>query len=401
MRPLGVISVVMALSLGLAARSAAVPLSRLEQRIVATIDRGVPTALGLLERAVNVNSGTLNFEGVRRVGALFRQPFARLGFDVRWVDGEAFGRAGHLIAVRAGRSAGPRVLLIGHLDTVFEPDSPFQRFERTSDSTARGPGVIDMKGGIVVMLTALQALAESGVLDRMSVTVVLTGDEEKAGTPLELARRDLLDAARRADVAIGFEDGDGDSRHAVVARRGTTEWTLRVGGTPAHSSQIFRDDIGSGAVFEAARILSAFHDSLRGEPFLTFNPGLVLGGTGVGLDSSHVRGTASGKTNVIAESTIVVGDLRTLTPEQRDHAKQVMQRIVAAHLPHTQATIAFEDGYPPLARADGNRRLLAIYDQASRDLGLGPGGSHARRRRRRLVHRRDRADGPRRHRAEG
>jgi glutamate carboxypeptidase len=347
-------------------------LSASERRAIAGVDRRVPEALALLERAVNVNSGTLNFEGVRRVGALFREPFTRLGFEVRWVDGGAFGRAGHLIAVRPGKSAGPWVLLIGHLDTVFEPDHPFQRFERTSDSTARGPGVIDMKGGIVVMLMALQALAESGGLDRMNVTVVLTGDEEKAGTPLELARRDLLDAARGANVAIGFEDGDGDPHHAVVARRGTTEWALRVAGTPAHSSQIFRDDIGSGAVFEAARILSAFHDSLRGEPYLTFNPGLVLGGTRVVLDSSRVRGTASGKTNVIAESTIVVGDLRTLTLEQRDRVKQTMRRLAAAHLPHTSASLVFDDGYPPLARADGNRRLLAMYDQASRDLGLGP-----------------------------
>ena len=158
----------------------------------------------------------------------------------------------------------------------------------------------------------------------------------------------------------------------MVARRGTTEWTLRVAGKPAHSSQIFRDDIGSGAMFEAARILTAFHDSLRGEPYLTFNPGLAVGGTAIGLDSSYARGTAAGKTNVIAESTVVVGDLRTLTPEQRERAKQTMRRLVAANLPHTSATLTFVDGYPPLARADGNLRLLALYDQASRDLDLGP-----------------------------
>jgi glutamate carboxypeptidase len=349
-------------------------LHKTERKLVESVDRNVPDGLALLEQAVNVNSGTMNFAGVRQVGALFRPRFEKLGFSVHWMDGVTWGRAGHLIASRLAKQRGPRVLLIGHLDTVFEPDSPFQRFERRSDSTAAGPGTIDMKGGIVIMLLALQALNETHALDRMTVTVVLTGDEEKPGAPLDLARRDLLDAARQADVAIGFEDGDGDPGTAVTARRGSSSWMLRVAGRPAHSSQIFREDVGSGAVFEAARILAAFHDSLRGEPMLTFNPGLVVGGTQVQLDTSRVRGTAAGKTNVIAESTLVTGDLRTLSLEQRTHAQQRMRAITASHLPHTTASLEFTDGYPPLARSEGNLRLLGALDRASRDLGLGPVG---------------------------
>jgi glutamate carboxypeptidase len=321
---------------------------------------------------VNINSGTMNLAGVRRVGDLFREPFERLGFRTRWAEGSSFGRAGHLIATHAGGGGGPRLLLIGHLDTVFEPTSPFQSFERASDSTASGPGIIDMKGGDVVMLTALGALADVGALDRMNVTVVLTGDEERAGSPLEAARRELIEAARAADVAIGFEDGAGDPRTAVIARRGSSSWTLRAHGRASHSSQIFREEVGSGAVFEAARILAAFHDSLRGEPLLTFNPGLVLGGTSVTLDPNGVQGVAAGKSNVVAESTIVAGDLRAITIAQRERAKEAMRRIVARHLPRTTATIDFDDGYPPLSPADGNRRLLEVYDRASQDLGLGP-----------------------------
>jgi glutamate carboxypeptidase len=264
------------------------------------------------------------------------------------------------------------VLLIGHLDTVFEKDSPFQRYEPITDSTARGPGICDMKGGDVIMLLALRALKEAGALDRLSVTAVLTGDEEKAGAPLDLARADLIAAAKQADVAIGFEDGDGDPRHAVISRRGTSSWVLRVSGTAAHSSQIFRTDIGSGAVYEAARILGAFKDSLTIEPYLTVNPGAIVGGTTVTLDPESSRGTAFGKTNVIAESTLVAGDLRTLSLEQRESAKAIMIRIVAASPPHAAAEITFTDGYPPLAPSDGNRRLLAMYDRASRDLGVGP-----------------------------
>jgi glutamate carboxypeptidase len=360
------------LALGLAAPAAAALTSGVERRVVAAVDRHTPAARELLRRTVDMNSGTMNPEGVREVGRVFAAEFEGLGFRTRWVDGAAWGRAGHLVATRAGKRGGPRVLLIGHLDTVFEKDSPFQRYEALTDSTARGPGVCDMKGGDVIMLLALRALKEAGALDRLAVTAVLTGDEEKPGAPLSLARADLLAAADEADVAIGFEDGDGDPRHAVVSRRGNSGWVLRVWGTPAHSSQIFRSDIGSGAVYEAARILTAFKDSLAIEPWLTVNPGLVVGGTTIAYDPEQARGHAFGKTNVIAESTLVTGDLRAISLEQREGAKAIMRRIVEASPPHAGATLEFTDGYPPLALSDGNRKLLAIYDRVSRDLGLGP-----------------------------
>jgi glutamate carboxypeptidase len=343
-----------------------------EHRIAAAVDAAVADGLALLERSVNINSGTMNFDGVREVGSLFRTEFERLGFATRWIDGSEWTRAGHLVAERAGEAGAPSVLFIGHLDTVFETDSPFQRFHRLSDSTAAGPGVVDMKGGIVVMLLALQALAEIDAVDRLSFTVVLTGDEERAGRPISLARRDLREAAERADVAIGFEDGDGDPTTAVIARRGATTWRLHTEGRPAHSSQIFREDIGSGAIYEMARILTAFHDSLGGEEFLTFNPGAVVGGTTADVDAEEGRGTATGKMNVIAQTCEVIGDLRALSIEQRDRAKTEMDRIVAEHLPHTSAKIIFDDAYPPLAPTEGNRRLLAMFDASSRDLGFGP-----------------------------
>ncbi|HEY3217393.1 MAG TPA: M20/M25/M40 family metallo-hydrolase [Candidatus Eisenbacteria bacterium] len=368
---------VLALALGAVCLVAARPrpgrlVSPVERRIVEAVDRHTPEALALLRRTVDLNSGTLNLAGVRRVGEILAAEFKALGFATRWVDGSQWGRAGHLVATRPRRGQMPRVLLIGHLDTVFEPDSPFQRYEPLSDTTARGPGVIDMKGGDVVMLLALRALKEAGALDRLDVTAVLTGDEEKAGSPLELARRDLLAAAGSADIAIGFEDGDGDPHHAVIARRGASGWVLTVKGEAAHSSQVFRPEIGSGAIYEAARILSAFRDSLSLEPYLTVNPGVLVGGTTATLDPDAGRGTAFGKNNVIAESTVVTGDLRTISLEQRDHAQAIMRRIVAASPPHASASITFEDGYPPLAPSDGNRRLLQVYDRASRDLGLGP-----------------------------
>jgi glutamate carboxypeptidase len=342
-----------------------------EQALITYVDAHNAEALALLERAVNINSGTQNFAGVRAVGKLFSTEFEALGFATRWIDGAPFKRAGHLVAERAG--PGKRFLLIGHLDTVFEPDSPFQKFERLDDRRARGPGAIDMKGGDVIIVQILKALKASGALDRMNVTVVMTGDEEASGDPQDVARAALVAAARGADVAIGFEDGAGDPKTAVIGRRGTTAWTLTVTGKPAHSSQIFRPDIGYGAIFEAARILEAFRVALAGEPHLTLNPALMVGGTKVDLDVTQARGSAFGKDNVIPERAIVSGDLRALSKEQFALARKRMEEIVAASpLAQTKATIAFDEGYPPLAPTDGNRKLLAMYDQASRDVGAGP-----------------------------
>jgi glutamate carboxypeptidase len=342
-----------------------------ERAIVSAVDAGNAKALSLLEKAVNINSGTHNFAGVRAVGDLFRKELDALGFKTSWVDGAAFKRAGHLVADHPGR--GPRILLVGHLDTVFEPDSPFQKFERIDDKTAKGPGIIDMKGGDVVILAALEALKSAGALDAMNIVVVMTGDEEDAGDPQEAARRPLVDAARGAQYALGFEDGPGDPRYAVTARRGTSSWKLQVKGKTGHSSQIFRPDIGYGANYELARILDGFRRKLAGETHLTFNPSLVLGGTALDVDEVLSRGNASGKTNVIAERAVAIGDLRTLSKEQLQHARDTMKAVVAdAPLAQTEATLTFEDGYPSLPPTDGNAKLLAEYDRASRDLGFGP-----------------------------
>ena len=340
-----------------------------ERAIVEHVKGHTTDALALLERAVNINSGTMNLTGVREVGRLFGAELESLGFKTRWVDGAAFKRAGHLVSEHP--ASGPRILLIGHLDTVFEADSPFQKFERVGSTSARGPGVLDMKGGDVIMIQALRALEAAGALKAMNVTVVMTGDEESSGDPQSVAREALVAAAKGAHAAIGFEDGDGHPQHAVIGRRGTASWTLNVTGTPAHSSQIFREDIGFGAVFEAARILNAFREKLAGQEHLTFNPGLVLGGTQMTYEAAQSRGSAFGKENVIPERALVTGDIRALSKQQFVDAQKVMTSIVAESLPHTKAQIVFEEGYPPMAPTDGNRRLLALYDQASRDIGAG------------------------------
>ena len=354
----------------LAGQAAPAPrLSADERAIAGHVDAHNDAALALLERVVNINSGTQNFAGVREVGRIFAAELEALGFTTRWVDGTPFGRAGHLVAERKG--TGPTFLLIGHLDTVFERDSPFQKFEKIDPRTARGPGIIDMKGGNVIIVHALKALQLAGRLDGMHVRVVMTGDEEDTGDPLSLSRAALIEAAKDVEYAIGFEDGPADPKYAVTSRRGTTSWEVRVTARPAHSSQIFREDIGFGAIYEAARIVNAFRERMAGEAHLTFNPGTFLGGTTVEFDPVQARGTAFGKTNVIAEHAVVAGDLRTLSPEQLAATKRTMETIVAASLPHTKATIRFDEGYPPMAPTPENARLLEVYTGASEDLGFG------------------------------
>ncbi len=344
-----------------------------EATVARAIDARADEAIALLERIVNMNSGTMNLAGVREVGRVLADELAQIGFQVELTDGTAFARAGHLVARHAPADAtGPHLLLIGHLDTVFEPGSPFQRFTRTSDSTATGPGVVDMKGGNVVIVEALRALRRTGALAGMRITIVMTGDEERSGSPLDLSKAALVEAARDADIAIAFENGDSDPKTAVVARRGSTGWRLDVTGTPAHSSQLFQPGVGSGAIYEAARILTEWHRVLGGEPNLTFNPGVIVGGTDVAYDVPASGGTAAGKSNVVAEKATVTGDLRTITLEQLERARARMAFVAAQNLPGTGATLTFDEGYPPLAPSPGNARLLTLFDQVSRDLGYGP-----------------------------
>lgn len=352
----------------LSSKASAQSLTPTERVIARGVDTHNAEALALLERVVNINSGTMNLAGVRAVGDIFTRELQSLGFTTRWEPSPM--RAGHLVAVHAG--SGPKILLIGHLDTVFEPSSPFQKFERLDDSTAKGPGVIDMKGGDVIIVYALRALKEAGLLDKLNLSVVMTGDEEQPSRPLADARKALIAEARGAAAAIGLEDGSGDPRYAVISRRSATNWKLTTTGIPAHSSQIFRDDIGAGAVYEASRILNGFRERLSAEPYLTFNPGLAVGGSAAVVDSTWTTGTAAGKTNVVAQTMTVTGDIRALSPEQLATAQGAMRDIVKAHLPKTTAEIWFDDGYPPMAPTDGNRQLLARYDEASRALGFFP-----------------------------
>lgn len=344
-----------------------------ETRMVEWIDAHAEDAIALLEETVNISSGTMNHEGVRKVGRVMRRELDELGLDSEWIEmPEEMGRAGHLFGRKLDGTA-KKFVLIGHLDTVFEADDAFQGFARHGD-TATGPGVDDMKSGNVVIVYALKALREIGALDDIPVVVAYTGDEEKTGRPLSIGRKELIEAGQWADIALGFESAVHREGFdwATIARRSSSRWILTVEGKQAHSSGVFSDDVGAGAIFEAARILYAFYDEVRGDEHLTFNAGTILGGTDVTYDPQQNRGTAFGKTNVVPRKAIIHGGIRTISTEQLERTRAAMRAIVAQSLPHTSASIEFAEGYPPMFPTEGNRRLMFVLSAINEALGRGP-----------------------------
>ena len=335
-----------------------------EKRIVAAVDANHAAAISMIEETVNIRSATENHAGVRKVGDVFARALEALGFETRWVDlPPQVGRAGHLVAVHRG-TRGKRLLLIGHLDTVLQGEA-----FRVEGDRAYGTGIADMKGGNVIVVEALRALHATGALKGRQVIVVFTGDEEDTGEPQSESRKALLEAAAESDVALAFEGSSPGV--AAIGRRGIGTWRLHVTGEQAHSSGIFRESGGYGAIFETARILDRFRIDLP-EQYLTYNPSVVVGGTSVAFDPATSSGTALGKTNVMPREAYVAGDIRFLTAEQFEATRAKMEAIVTDNLPKTSASIEVEKGFPSMAPTNGNRRVLAVLDAVSRDLGAGP-----------------------------
>lgn len=367
------------MSLGVSVSMLAQTMNSAETAMVKVVDAETPAAVALLEKLVNINSGTMNLQGVIAVKDVIEPQLQTLGFKTHWEPMQAVdGRAGDLVAEHlcpaGGGKCGKRILLIGHLDTVFEPSSNFQRYSivpGTDGKVATGPGVNDMKGGLVVMLTALKAMKAAGTLDQAEIRIVLSGDEERHGEPLSLSRKDMIDAAKKSDVALEFESGGRLNGKDVqsISRRSAGIWKLETTGRSGHSSQVFGERLGDGAIYELVRILDEFRRELR-EPGLTYNVGLVLGGSTAKVNDSGTVGEAAGKNNVVPPVAIATGDMRTMDNEQTARVRAKMEAIVRDHLPRTGATIAFEEGYPAMAPTDASRAVLKQLNDVNATLGL-------------------------------
>jgi glutamate carboxypeptidase len=354
-------------------------LNKEEQKVMDYIDANMPRAIALLKESVNINSGTLNIAGVKKVGEIFAREFEKANFKTKWIPmPDSLRRAGHLVAtigfnndpVGKKNTKGKKLFLIGHLDTVFEPDMPANPFTMLNDSTATGQGVNDMKGGDVVMIIALQALHAQGLLKDADIIAYLTGDEEHAANPREISRADFIESAKQTDIALAFEGANG-LNSVATARRGASGWTINVKAKTGHSSGVFTPNAGYGAIYEAARIVNEFRVQLSTEKYLTFNPGVFIGGSEMNYNSAKSTGTAIGKTNIISPAVTVTGDLRFLTEDQKINARKKMSAIVADNLAGTKATIKFTDGIPSMAPTQGNDKLLEIISGVTKDMGLG------------------------------
>jgi glutamate carboxypeptidase len=368
-----------ALVIGLSAHADAQTNPAVDHAVVSYVDAHQSEANSFLERIVNINSGTHNLEGVRAVARIMQDELKALGFQVEFKPMDRapdnVGRAGVLVATHpcsngAGK-CGKRILLIGHMDTVFELTSPFQKYSVNGD-IATGPGVNDMKGGLVDMLYALKSLKAAGVLDSMEIRVVLSGDEEAHGEPASISRRDMRDAAKQSDVALEFEGTPRSNGvfYGSVSRRSSITWRIHTAGETGHSSGIFSEHMGYGAIYELARILDDFRTKLP-EQNLTFNVGMVAGGTQITVDDAGNNATAAGKDNIVAPTAYASGDIRTISNEQTERVEQKMRAVVAEHLAKTGATIEFGEGYPAMAPTEENRALLKLLNQANKELAFG------------------------------
>ena len=345
------------------------PLSKTEQQILKNIEADYTATIQLLKESVNINSGTFNIDGVKKVGDLYAKELAALGFTIEWIKlPDSLKRAGHLVAYRKGKK-GKKLFLIGHLDTVFEPDMPVNPFTMLNDSTATGQGVNDMKGGDVAIIAAMKAIHKQGFLDDASITIYFTGDEENAGRPRNISRGDFIERAKQHDIALAFEGANGLNTIAT-ARRGSSEWRLEVEAKQGHSSGVFSSG-GFGSIYEASRIINEFREKLSKEKYLTFNPGLIIGGSEVNFDTAAQRGDASGKTNIISPKTVVIGDLRSLSEPQKEKAREAMRKIVSQSLAGSKSVITFKEGIPSMPPTPGNEALVKVVNDISIAMGYG------------------------------
>jgi glutamate carboxypeptidase len=345
----------------LLAASARAELDAVEREISAYARAHAGAMRETLARWVAINSGSRNAAGIAQLQVELRRELEALAFAV-----EGLEEGSLLRARRPGPTGSPRILLIGHVDTVFEPGSESDALPGTGsgalaeagDGRASGPGAADMKGGLVVMLHALRALAASGDLGRASWIAILNSDEE-LGSP---GSRAMIEAeARAADLGFVFESVQADGA-MVRSRRGIGEVQLEIEGVAAHAGSAPEE--GHSAILELAHkviALEALADPARG---LSVNTGTIRGGS---------------KRNIVPEQASALIDLRFDDPQSGAELLARIEALAAQpSVPGTRTRIRSQLHRPAKPATPATDELLARHAQVARDLGLAaPAPVHA------------------------
>jgi glutamate carboxypeptidase len=306
-----------------------------------------------LERMVNVDCGSYTPEGVNEIADLCEARFADHGWSVErraHEPGEGERQLGDLVIGRLEGSGGPRILLVGHTDTVFDPGTVAARPFRLEGGRALGPGVSDMKGGLLLGFFAIEVLQETGFDGFGSITYVCNPDEE-IGSPW--SRETIREEAGRADVGFVLE-GARENGDVVSARKGVSDYRIEVVGRAAHAG--VEPERGRSAVLEAAHKTVALQGLNGRWPGVTVNVGTVQGGT---------------RTNVVAERCAIEVDVRSPHEETLAAAEAEVERIATTHtVPDVTAEVSGGGWHRPMEKSPSAARLATLAIDLARELGF-------------------------------
>lgn len=306
-----------------------------------------PRYLAELESLVNIDCGSYTPDGVNRVADAVAASLAELGAAVERRHPEPGRALGDLVI---GRMAGdgPRLLLIGHMDTVFDPGTAAERPFRVEGGRALGPGTSDMKGGLLAGLDAIGALRAIGA--RPAVTFVANPDEE-IGSPFSTPHIRELVAEHDAALVLECARANGD---IVSARKGIADLHLRFAGRAAHAG--VEPEKGRSAILAAARQVVALHELNGRWPSVTLNAGVIEGGT---------------RPNVVAAECLVKLDLRAATVAEFEAATSTVQELLARPaVDGVTATVRRVAGHPPMEKSPPSARLAELAIGLAGELGF-------------------------------
>jgi glutamate carboxypeptidase len=311
----------------------------------------LPDYLADLERLVNIDCGSYTPEGVNEVGRWVTGFLTDLGADVD-LRPDPEGRFGNtVVATLVGRAGGPRVVLIGHMDTVFDAGTVAERPFRVDNGIAHGPGVTDMKSGLLAGLYAVKAvLGELGGLPFERLTFVANPDEE-VGSPSSTPHIRTIAADADACLVLECARANGD---IVSARKGILDVRIVVHGRAAHAG--VEPEKGRNAILEAARIVSQLHDLNGRWPDVTVNVGKISGGT---------------RPNVVPDRCEIEVDVRAASGEGLDAVEAALREIAAAtEVPDTTAELEVMAGWRPMEKLARSGRLVEHAQSVARRLGF-------------------------------